>query len=238
MRENDDLKYRHEYKYLISLQQLVILNNNITRLLQRDRNTNESGTYHVRSLYFDDYEDSCLRDNINGTEPRKKFRIRIYDCSDKVIKLECKMKNHQKVLKKSCLLSRDQADALIAGDSCLRVSESQPALFNQLILLIQLKKYHPAVIVDYNRVPYIYRYGNSRITFDTDIFASMDFKHFFDKEIHRRPALPDGYHLMEVKYDEFLAGFLYNSLNINHLRATSFSKYCICRGKYISGVIL
>lgn len=30
--------------------------------------------YHIRSLYFDDYYNSCYNENEIGTDPREKFR--------------------------------------------------------------------------------------------------------------------------------------------------------------------
>ena len=48
----------------------------------------KNGHYTIRSLYFDDYDDRCLLENENGTDPREKFRIRIYNGSAERISLE------------------------------------------------------------------------------------------------------------------------------------------------------
>ena len=37
------------------------------------------GRYTIRSLYFDDYHNKALTEKLDGTDPREKFRIRIYN---------------------------------------------------------------------------------------------------------------------------------------------------------------
>ena len=72
-------EYRHEYKYICSEQQLALIGNNIDGLMQPDKYAGNGKGYVVRSLYFDDFQDGCLYDNINGNDPREKFRVRIYN---------------------------------------------------------------------------------------------------------------------------------------------------------------
>ena len=58
--------------------------------MKKDTNADSRGDYHIRSLYFDDYNDSALFEKQSGILKRKKYRIRIYNLSDSVIKLEKK----------------------------------------------------------------------------------------------------------------------------------------------------
>ncbi|MBR5338385.1 MAG: VTC domain-containing protein, partial [Lachnospiraceae bacterium] len=44
-----------------------------------------------------------------------------------------------------------------------------------------------------------------------------------------RPVCDLGYHVLEVKYDEFLPEFLQVLINAADMRRTSFSKYCMAR---------
>lgn len=64
-------EYRHEYKYICSEQQLALIGNNIDGLMQPDKYAGNGKGYVVRSLYFDDFQDGCLYDNINGNDPRR-----------------------------------------------------------------------------------------------------------------------------------------------------------------------
>ena len=92
---------------------------------------------------------------------------------------------------------------------------------------------HPVVIVEYERIPFVYKNGNVRITFDTHLASSSDVTNFFAEKIHKRPVMPVGYHLMEVKFDEYLPDVIYRCLNLEQLQQTTYSKYYLCR-KYTS----
>jgi len=91
------------------------------------------------------------------------------------------------------------------------------------------RRMRPVVIVEYERIPYIYKNGNVRITLDTNISSSSAVEAFLDKTIPGRPVLPLGQQLLEVKYDEYLPDFIYRNLQLHSLRQTAFSKYYICR---------
>lgn len=81
---------RHELKFFISPLEYQVLSRALDRVLWRDRNGDENNEYHIRSLYFDTRFNDALLDKINGVKDRDKFRIRIYNFSDKLIRMECK----------------------------------------------------------------------------------------------------------------------------------------------------
>ena len=85
-----EIKFRHELKYPVSAAELQMVRNRISNLVPLDDHVGESGSFSIRSLYFDDYENSCYYENENGTDPREKFRIRIYNHSTDRITMECK----------------------------------------------------------------------------------------------------------------------------------------------------
>lgn len=82
-------RYRHELKYLISYGEKAALETRMRPILQMDPHAG-SGGYFIRSLYFDDYWHSAYEEKEAGVLLRKKYRIRIYDSSDRIIKLERK----------------------------------------------------------------------------------------------------------------------------------------------------
>ena len=90
--QNRDKQYRHELKYVCTEAQLALIQARIHHLIPLDSHVGETGMYQIRSLYFDDYYNRCYYENENGVEPRKKYRIRIYNCDDSYIVLECKSK--------------------------------------------------------------------------------------------------------------------------------------------------
>ena len=221
-------KYRHEFKYVISAAQIPLLKSRVANLMKPDPHARADGIYNIRSLYFDDYSNRCYYENENGTDPREKFRIRIYNHSADRITLECKRKEKGKTLKTSCPLTLDQADQLIRGKPLPQI-DSLPPLLKKFILEIRTKGLRPVVIVEYERIPYVYKNGNVRVTFDTQISSSSNVTDFFSDKLPKRPIMPVGQHLMEVKFDEYLPDFIYRSLNLGKLQQTAYSKYYLCR---------
>lgn len=65
------LSYRHEFKYLCTNAQLAMLEVRLKGLMQKDPHAGAAGRYTVKSMYFDDMDDSCFMQNENGLAPRK-----------------------------------------------------------------------------------------------------------------------------------------------------------------------
>lgn len=228
MKEQDGIQYRHELKYQVSAAQIQLLKNRIDHLLPLDSHVADAGMYSIRSLYFDDYSNRCFFENENGTDPREKFRIRIYNHSAERITLECKRKERGKTQKTACPLTVEQTQMLMEGKVIPDIA-NQPPLLRKLTMEMMTRRLRPVVIVEYDRIPYVYKNGNVRITLDTNIASSKAVTQFLDPVIPKRPVMPLGQQLLEVKYDEYLPDFIYRNLQLNSLRQTAFSKYYICR---------
>ena len=175
-----DRKYRHELKYVISAGELALIRNRIQNMVPLDSHAGAAGHYNVRSLYFDDYDNRCFYENENGTDPREKFRIRIYNHNEDHITLECKRKEHGKTQKTSCPLTVEQTRMLMEGKIIPDIS-CQPELLRKLTLRMLTRHMRPVVIVEYDRIPYVYRTGNVRITLDLNVCSSKDVHRFFDE---------------------------------------------------------
>ena len=228
MHEKKELKFRHELKYPVSAAELQMLSNRISNLIPLDSHVGESGAYSIRSLYFDDIYNSCYYENENGTDPREKFRIRIYNHSTDRITLECKRKERGKTLKTSCPLTIEQTRMLMEGRILPDIA-SQPEVLRKLTLRMMTKGMRPVVIVEYDRIPYVYPNGNVRVTMDMNVSSSTSIEHFLDAQIPKRPIMPAGQHLLEVKFDEYLPDFIHHNLNLHSLTQTAYSKYYLCR---------
>ena len=213
---NNEPMYRHELKYLISAAQLPLLKSRIEHIMQPDPHAGADGMYNIRSLYFDDYDNRCFYENENGTDRREKFRIRIYNHSPERITLECKRKEHGKTLKTSCRLTREQAEQLMQGKPLMDLTD-MPPLLRKLTLQMRTRLMKPVVIVEYERMPFLYKEGNVRVTFDTNMSSGASVREFLSEDFARRPIMPPGQHLMEVKFDEFLPDVIYRSLNLGTL---------------------
>lgn len=225
-----EARYRHEYKYPLSQGQILLEDAKLSAVAKLDAHACGLGYYNIRSIYFDDYDNSCYMDNENGADNRQKYRIRIYNCSAEVIHLEEKQKYHGMTRKLSCEISRQQCESLMQGQIPSVIGDNQQVL-QKLAILMQTRLMEPKVIVEYDRVPYVYRPedANVRITFDQNIKAIREIGAFFDPDAGGRGVLPVGQALMEVKFDDFLPDEIYSLLHMKGLQASTFSKYYLCR---------
>lgn len=221
------MDYRHELKFMVSDKDITILRYRLMPLMQTDAH-HAGGTYRIRSLYFDDFMDSCMRENADGVDHRKKYRIRIYNgCSDD-IKLEKKMKYRNMTQKKSVPLSEEICRTYVSGELPEFTGE-QSSLEKELLCAAKMNGMRPKSIVEYERTALIEKMGNVRITFDRNISGSLRTGEFLDREPALVPLLPAGQHIMEVKYDEFLPQYLAGMLELSTLQQISFSKYYYSR---------
>ena len=108
------MEYRNEWKYLVTGSDLAILRARLNVVLRPDAHQT-GAVYCIRSLYFDDARDSALRENEDGVDARRKFRIRIYNGDASHMNLEIKEKLHGYTKKTGCPLTREQADRILAG---------------------------------------------------------------------------------------------------------------------------
>lgn len=219
--------YRVEDKYNCTDTQLVMLQTRMEAILRPDVNEGGPEGYRITSLYFDDFEDSCLQDTVDGVNRRSKYRIRIYNDSLDVIKLEVKTKRDNRILKRSRTITKAQMESLMRGD-CIEDSSSEgdPAtLFN---LAIRMRGLRPRVIVAYERKAYVYEPGNVRITFDRNVRTSSRVEDFGRKNISY-DFLREYDKVLEVKYDEFIPEFLLQLLETGSMQQSAYSKYQLCR---------
>lgn len=223
-----NVKYRHELKYVSSQMDLALIKNRLDHLISLDSHVKEQGIYTIRSLYFDDYANRCYEENEAGTDPREKFRIRIYNGKSDKITLELKKKERGKTLKLSCPLTEEQCRTLMKGIP-LPFDNSYPPLLQKFLMQMRTRLLKPSVIVEYDRVPYVCRDGNVRITMDMNISSSNQIDKFLEPQIARRPVMAAGEHILEVKFDEYLPDYIKNSMELGKLRQTSFSKFYLCR---------
>ncbi|MDE7334060.1 MAG: polyphosphate polymerase domain-containing protein [Lachnospiraceae bacterium] len=228
--------YRVENKYVCQKTDLALLQSRLESVLKSDENQKSYSGYTVTSIYFDDLFDSYLNDTIDGNCKREKYRIRIYNHSWEVIKLEVKYKKYNYVMKKTRQISKEQMWSLMAGES---VRQSNMSLDNPVILFnlaIKERGLRPRVIVEYDRKAYVFESGNVRITLDRNLRCSRQVDRFGRKEIIF-DNIKEANNILEVKYDEFLPGFIAQLLETSHMNQSSYSKYRLCReaseGKWI-----
>lgn len=220
------MQYRVEDKYLITDSQIEYLKMKLKECMLLDANSVD-GTYLIRSLYFDDRYNSCLRANENGVDKRYKYRIRTYNNDLSTIHLEKKSVSKGFVHKDGCLI-----DIARVNDMTVPRNEDD-YLYKCLYADVMLRGFCPVSIVEYERTAFVEKIGNVRITFDKNISGCMEIDKFTDAVLPAAPLLPTGIHIMEVKYDEILPGYLKRIINTGNFNKTSYSKYYYSRNVVI-----
>lgn len=206
---------------------LAILSQRLSAVMQPD--IHQTGDcYEIRSIYFDDMQDSCFNENESGIDCRKKYRIRTYGTADSPIKLEIKEKYRSLTKKRSSTLSTSEYHAIMDRSMPVQFGDRIP--LNQLTLQMHCAGMKPKVIITYERTAFVHPVGNVRITFDRNIAASREYNDLLESGVSSLiPVLPAGMHILEVKYDELLPDVIAKQLEIGKLSQTSFSKYYLGR---------
>lgn len=226
------MKYRHEYKYVIEARQEAILRVRAGGVLQPDRHAGDAGSYLVRSAYFDDCFDSCLNDNLLGAEPRSKFRLRYYGDDPGTIRLEKKSKQRGMTQKELCPITQAEAESFLSG-AYPTVEPEMPLLKQRLFTEVMQRALQPKSIVTYERVPFVYPGGNVRVTFDRMLSSSNETERFLSGDYLTRPVFSVGQSVLEIKWDELLPPFIKETLQLENLQWTAFSKYYMCRAVHL-----
>ena len=222
------LPLRHEQKYYISQGDAYYLSGILSHVMKSDENADEYGQYHIRSLYFDDCFNTAMSDKLDGVMHRHKYRIRIYNLSDKIIRLERKSKQGDYISKLSCAISRDLAQQIIAGDTYGLEKMDHP-LLQDVYRMMTTKLLRPAVIVDYVREAYVHPCEETRVTLDMQLRTGFVSDDMFNPELPTYPCLDFNQTILEVKYNRRFPEYLVPILSGVPARRSAISKYTLCR---------
>ena len=64
-------QFRHELKYIISQAQIPLLRLRIDQFMKLDQHVVDTGFYNIRSLYFDDFQNSSYYEKVASKYCRK-----------------------------------------------------------------------------------------------------------------------------------------------------------------------
>lgn len=220
--------YRHELKYYINPGDYEMLKSAMSSLLLPDQNA-VNGGYHIRSLYFDDFENNAMMEKINGVKHRKKYRIRLYNHSAGFIRLERKLKDGEFVSKDNMVLTKQEAESILNGDYGFLIDKDNK-LAHDFFVELQTRGLRPATIVDYYREAYVHPIEDVRITFDSDLRSGVFDKNIFNENLQTVPMYEDNLIVMEVKFNHYLPQYIKVILNnAQSASRSAVSKYVICR---------
>ena len=218
---------RTEVKYAIPLTEYYRLADVFRKLLHADAHNGTDG-YPIRSLYFDTISDRDYWEKVDGTDPRRKIRLRCYDPAGDGAALEMKQKQGMRQRKRSIFLNRQEARALIAGDyTCLLSSQSEFAL--ECYGLMQTQAYRPKAVIAYDRMAFIAPENKIRVTFDRNLRATQSCFDIFSETLQLKPVMDAFNVTLEVKYDGFLPSYIKDIIRSVDGSALSIGKYCAGR---------
>lgn len=223
------MEFRHEYKFQISPQDRQLLLSRLRPLGLEDPHAS-AGEYRVYSLYFDDLQDTALRQKLDGVENRDKFRLRYYNGDLSFLRLEKKSKRGNLCQKRSASLPLDQAKAVLAGRPQVLKQCEDPLLMEFYARLC--RGLRPVTLTAYRREPFVYAPGNVRITIDRDIRTGIYARCLDAAQATLVPAAaPENGEplVLEVKYDAFLPDLIRQAIHLEGRPWTAFSKYVQCR---------
>ena len=222
------MTWRHEYKHWITVSDWIALRQRLSCLMEHDSHADDNGEYQIRSVYFDNFENRILQEKINGLLHREKFRIRLYNHDPSTLRLERKIRHNGMGRKESVRVTAEQCHQLLSGDTSFILSDS-PDLLQALKADMQVRLLKCATVVDYTREAFVSPAGNVRITFDREIRTGLYGTDFLDPDLPTAPTTTGDSLVLEVKYDAFLPETIRRCLQLGDRKATSVSKYAMCR---------
>lgn len=218
---------RQEKKFLVDPVASMRLRRRLRAVMMEDAHNGPTG-YIVRSLYFDTVNDRDFIEKFDGTDPRRKVRLRTYDPASDMALLEIKQKQGEVQLKRSLVLSRAEASRLIEGDLTWMLARSEP-FAAEVYAFMRIHAYRPRAIIEYRRQAFIAPVNEIRVTFDSDIRATEANVDLFDATAPLHPVLDPFDTILEVKYNGFLLSYIKDALNAVEKRPVSVSKYSLGR---------
>ncbi|WP_431770771.1 polyphosphate polymerase domain-containing protein [Streptococcus gallolyticus] len=214
---------------MISLKDKHLIRQRIRNIMALDKHVKQE-SYTIRSLYFDDYWNSAYEDKQAGVLIRKKYRIRIYNYTDQVIKLERKRKHGAYIYKEDAPLTKEEFYKILDGDYGFLL-KSPHQLCREFYVECMANVLRPRTIVDYEREPWTLEAGTVRVTFDENIRAAVGSFDIFDANLPTLEVLEPEKLVLEVKYTEFYPDIIKEIIPADATEYTAVSKYVLCYDK-------
>ena len=218
-------KYRHEIKMRIDEFDKQVLVSRLSCVMQRDEHAGENGKYKVRSLYFDDIDNTAFHDKLMGVRYREKFRLRTYENSS-LLRLEKKVKHNGLSYKETAKLTREEGEALLRGEYGF-LHHRPERVCQQLYLKLRTGLFLPKTIVEYDREAFVWEPGRIRITLDSNVRTGLNSLDFFNYGLILVPV--GNTSILEIKYDNYLPRHISQLLQLDSRKQEAISKYVLCR---------
>ena len=226
--KRNGLPARHELKYFINPAEVEALRARLRPVLDMDRHCVNGRPYVIRSLYFDDIDDTAWFDKQAGVMHRDKYRIRIYRYSDREIFLERKRKLGDLIQKSSVQITRRLCDQIVSGNPSGLQKASHP-LLQDMYVQMRTRLLRPRVIVDYTREAYLHPAEDVRITFDQNLRSGLYSSDLFNPKLPTVCPHDRNVEILEVKFNNYLPAYIAALMSGIEAERSAVSKYILCR---------
>ena len=226
--KRNGLPARHELKYFINPAEVEALRARLRPVLDMDRHCVNGRPYVIRSLYFDDIDDTAWFDKQAGVMHRDKYRIRIYRYSDREIFLERKRKMGDLIQKSSVQITRRLCDQIVSGNPSGLQKASHP-LLQDMYVQMRTRLLRPRVIVDYTREAYLHPAEDVRITFDQNLRSGLYSSDLFNPKLPTVCPHDRNVEILEVKFNNYLPAYIAALMSGIEAERSAVSKYILCR---------
>ncbi len=224
--------FRYEFKYVISNNLRESIKRDISFFMKIDKNAleKEGGKYFVRSLYFEDYQNTNFYEKIDGVRKRKKYRLRTYKKvldKDSLIFLEQKSRFENHVTKYRKKISIKDLNLFYKNNNIFSLLQKYDDQIMRSFLYDYTKKnIRPKVLVDYYRTPYISNFDmNFRLTIDQNIIVSRSNK-LFNNNNKKINSLLD-HSILEIKFSRRIPAWFHKIIMSYNLQRISISKFVL-----------
>ena len=219
---------RREKKFLINQKQLYRLSYYFSQVMQEDPHNGADG-YQIRSVYFDTLLDRDFQEKEDGTEIRRKIRLRNYGPKSDFGVLEMKQKQGAYQKKRSLKIRKEDAIELLKGNYSVLLTYGEPFAI-EMFGFMNIHCYRPKSVVEYKRKAFIAKENKIRVTFDHNIIATESNFDIFSIGLLQYPVFPSDLVILEVKYNGFLLSYIKDLLKSVNESELSVSKYALSRG--------
>jgi len=227
------LMQRWEIKYVVDRTTRTGLERDLSALMRPDAFGSNSGTYIVRSLYFDSPGYMAFHSKVSGEAVRHKLRARIYtddpSQADKV-RLEVKSRVLATIHKIACDVSVEEYHEI--SDALTHHRLPRPEILKAhrgVENFFQLQKQfnmEPKVIVQYRRKAWERRdLCRIRTNFDDELVSTRD-TDLLGSLPNARSLLKYGNSVFEIKVDGAMPYWLHMLTDKYGLKDRTFSKFC------------
>ncbi len=218
---------RNELKFYIARPDAFWLAEQLSKVLSPDPHAGENGMYKIRSLYFDDPQASAVKEKRDGLMNREKYRIRFYNHDDSFIQLEKKSKLGDKTTKEAVRITKSLCEKILAGDIDGLLSHPD-RLMREFFIRMRTRALKPAVIVDYERAPYLHPASDLRITIDSNLHTGLWNTDLFEKDLPTLPVLTEGRVILEVKFNQIMPDYIDRLIRCIPRERMAISKFVLC----------